>query len=64
MQAATTTSRGACIPSHLLGLLLPRTATLILTSLAAFLSLDPQKCDGNSGTALVPSIVLILADDK
>lgn len=50
-------------PSHLLGLLLHRITTLILTILTACLSIGAAKCDETSHTSSVPNIVLILADD-
>jgi len=56
-------SRGKPNPSHLLGLLLHRITTLILTSLGPCLSIDPANCGENPKTRSVPNIVLILADD-
>jgi len=58
-----TFSRGVHAPSHPLGSLRHRTATLVLTSLAACLSIEAGKCEGRPKSDRVPNIVLILADD-
>ncbi len=50
-------------PSHLLGLLLHRIATLGLAILTACLSIGSVKCDETSRDRSVPNIVLILVDD-
>ena len=50
-------------PSHLLGHLLHRIATLILTIIAAILSIYPLICNAKPTSGSVPNIVLILADD-
>ncbi len=56
-------SRVKCAPSHLLGALLHRIATLILTILTVFLSTSVVKCDEKPKIKGVPNIVLILVDD-
>ena len=50
-------------PSHLPGHLLHRIATLILTIIAAGLSIYPMMCNAKPASGSVPNIVLILADD-
>ena len=50
-------------PSHLLGPLLHRIATLILTTFTVCLLIDPALCEEYQDLGRVPNIVLILADD-
>ncbi len=50
-------------PSHLLRTLPHGIATLILASLTLCLSIDTDKCEGNTKNVSVPNIVLILIDD-
>lgn len=61
MQAKSSRGRGA--RSQSLGPLPPRIATLILTVLAAALSVSPARCDDPPPSRSTPNIVLILADD-
>ena len=56
-------SRGKHVPSRLLGSLLHRIATLILTSLTLCLSVEAGKCEGKPKNDSAPNIIFILADD-
>ena len=58
-----TFSRPKRSPSHLLGPLLHRIATLILTISTVLLSIHVAQCDELPENGSVPSIVLILVDD-
>ena len=58
-----TSGRRGCRPAYLLGSLLHRIATIILTSFTVCLSIDDANCDVNPKNDSVPNIVLILADD-
>ncbi|HUT93415.1 MAG TPA: sulfatase-like hydrolase/transferase [Thermoguttaceae bacterium] len=58
-----TSTRAKHAPSHLLGPLLHRIATLILTISTVLLSIGTAKCDEHPRNSSVPNIVLILADD-
>ena len=61
MQVTSTGPKRA--PSHLLGQLLHRIATLILTISTVLLSIGNVKCDESTRNSSVPNIVLILVDD-
>ena len=58
-----TSSRGLSTPSRVLGSLVHRIATLIVTSFAACLSIHAAKCEQTLKSDSAPNIVLILASD-
>ena len=58
-----TSGRWGCRPSYLLGPLLHRIATLILTILTVCLSIGVGNCEADPRNGSVPNIVLILVDD-
>ena len=58
-----TSDRWGRIPSYLLGSLLHRIATLILTGLTVCLSIGDRNCEANPRNVSVPNIILILVDD-